>query len=350
MSNKKKPKINAIDYENKDKEYINTKGYVFKIVDKNTKVKITKNGNKKWITKYLIRFVDTGYEKWVDTKELNNGSIKDEKAPYVCGVGIVGTEIDHPQSHYLYDRWRDMIRRCYDKNCSSYASYGACGVIVCDEWLYFPNYVRDIEGKENHEKLKERHINPMNRYEIDKDIIKKDNKIYCNEYCSIVTHKENLDERNERNNYNKASSQKAIWRISLDFKEIKKYDSISDAGIDICGRKSTAIFGCVCGRQISALGYYWKRVCDFNTPESAIDDIKFKLSEAKDNPKARRKNDYVLLNLDDEVVKEFNNVTGYEMADILKISRNHFSRCVNGGTKYRNTYKIRKKKDIQHEQ
>lgn len=36
----------------------------------------------------------------------------------------------------LYNVWRSMKQRCYDKNCKAYKDYGARGIVVCDEWLH----------------------------------------------------------------------------------------------------------------------------------------------------------------------------------------------------------------------
>lgn len=343
MSNIKE-KINQINQENKDKVYITSKGYQFTIINKITKVKVI-NGNKRWRSKYLVKFLDTGTEKWCESKEIINGSIKDDYAPYVCGIGIVGDEIDRPQSHYLYDRWRDMIRRCYDKESKSYISYGACGVVVCDEWKYFPNFVRDIETKENHKELKERHNNPSDRYEIDKDLIKEGNKIYCNEYCSIVTHQENMAERNYRNKYNKEANQKAVWRISLDFKDVKRYECITDASLDMSNKKHTSISDCVNGRCLTSLGYYWRKVEDFYSIDDAITHIMLTINSQKDIREKYRK-DYVLIDLNGNIVKEFNCMCVDEVASHLNITPTHASRCIHTNNKYRNSYLLRRKESL----
>ena len=160
----------------------NNKGYQYIIVKEYT------NNTR------LIRFLESGYLLFAKFKELDKGKIKDPYQPSVCGVGIIGLKIDHPQSHYLYDRWRDMLRRCYDKNCKLYDSYGGSGVTVCDEWKYFKNYIEDIESLPNADKLKLKN----ECWQIDKDIIKENNKIYCKEYCSVVTAIDNVMERVDR--------------------------------------------------------------------------------------------------------------------------------------------------------
>ena len=274
-ANNTKPKINELDYNNKDKIYVNNKGYKFKIIDKKSECSIAKSGNKKWTTKYLVKF-DSGFEIWSAKKEICNGSVKDWLSPYVCGVGIVGIEIDHPQSHYLYDRWRDMLRRCYDKDCKLYHDYGGRGVIVCDEWKYFPNFVRDVESKENFEKLKEAHSNPKDRYELDKDLIKKGNKVYCNEYTCIVPHDINMKERNERRNYNIDSTSTPILQFDFSFNFVKKHKSMSDATRELGHTSINGICGCCKNKQRHALGYFWT----YFDETKSIEDIQ---KEIKDN-------------------------------------------------------------------
>lgn len=36
--------------------------------------------------------------------------------------------------HFLYNRWSNMIKRCYKKSCKSFADYGGREIKVCDEW------------------------------------------------------------------------------------------------------------------------------------------------------------------------------------------------------------------------
>ena len=121
---------------------ISSKGYEYEVIEKLPK------------GKWKVKFINTGYESESDSKEVRNGIIRDWKAPYVCGIGVVGIELKSPQKHYLYDRWRDMLRRCYDPKCNMYPSYGAVGCYVVNEWYYFPTFVRDLEQKENIDKIK----------------------------------------------------------------------------------------------------------------------------------------------------------------------------------------------------
>ena len=51
-----------------------------------------------------------------------------------CGC-LVGKGGKHLQTnHKLYQRYRQMLARCYNPNCTSYKNYGARGVKVCASW------------------------------------------------------------------------------------------------------------------------------------------------------------------------------------------------------------------------
>jgi hypothetical protein len=140
--------------------------------------------------------VESGHRYIVDCRHFKNGCFKD---PYIKtkknangglnkihGVGICDTE--HKNRFYqdgevkscpIYDKWRGMIRRCYsEKGLKTAPVYK--DVTVCDEWLYFTKF-RDWVTKREWEGLA-----------LDKDIIKRGNKVYCPDYCAFVDTKTNL--------------------------------------------------------------------------------------------------------------------------------------------------------------
>lgn len=91
----------------------------------------------------------------------------------------------HPLKHI----WRAMLDRCYNSNFKQFKDYGLKGVIVCEEWrnsfvVFYEWCIKNGWQK---------------GLQIDKDIIPKklgiQAKVYCPEYCSFVTPKENMRER-----------------------------------------------------------------------------------------------------------------------------------------------------------
>jgi hypothetical protein len=91
----------------------------------------------------------------------------------------------HPLKHI----WRAMLDRCYQTNHKQYHNYGGRGVVVCEEWKNsFPSFYDWCVNNGWQKGL-----------QIDKDIVPKklgvEAKLYCPEYCSFVTRKENMRER-----------------------------------------------------------------------------------------------------------------------------------------------------------
>lgn len=50
---------------------------------------------------------------------------------------------DHP----LYNTWVLMKQRCLNPQCPSYKYYGERGIKVCDDWLNFDTFVRDVGSR-----------------------------------------------------------------------------------------------------------------------------------------------------------------------------------------------------------
>lgn len=72
-----------------------------------------------------------------------------------------------------YSRWSDMVRRCYSENktCRT-KKYQECS--VCDEWLIFSNFRKWMISQD------------WQGNELDKDLVKLGNKVYCPEYCVFI--------------------------------------------------------------------------------------------------------------------------------------------------------------------
>ena len=68
------------------------------------------------------------YERWQRTG--------DPEHPRIIYHGMKGTAV--------YNVWRNMKTRCYNKNCKSYKNYGGRGIKVCDRWLRFQNFYADM--------------------------------------------------------------------------------------------------------------------------------------------------------------------------------------------------------------
>lgn len=141
----------------------------------------------------VIEFLLTGTEKIVSAHHMLNGYVKDPFYKSVMGVGFIGVG-DHLSSKKgkrtkAYDYWSRMFNRCYnDKYHKDKPTYIDCS--VCEEWHNFQNFASWYEN--NHPK-------DGAKYDLDKDIKVKGNKIYSPETCLFVTRKENSIESRAKN-------------------------------------------------------------------------------------------------------------------------------------------------------
>lgn len=104
-----------------------------------------------------------------------------KKKRLVSGVGINdyngSISVDGKELR-SYQTWRNMIARCYCENTrNKYKTYENCE--VCDEWKYFSNFKRWYDE------------NCIVGYDLDKDLLIPDNKLYSPETCLFVPHRLN---------------------------------------------------------------------------------------------------------------------------------------------------------------
>lgn len=128
----------------------------------------------------IIEFIDTGYINSVSSDQIRNGRVRDAMIPNVYGVGFLG---DGPHVAKLglkhtkeYKVWHDMMMRCYSKECQDdHPSYKQC--YVSNEWHNFQNFA---------EWYKKNIKDDGQRYEIDKDLLTANNKVYSEEQCILL--------------------------------------------------------------------------------------------------------------------------------------------------------------------
>ena len=100
-----------------------------------------------------------------------------EKKIYGVGINDIGITYDsNGKKCASYIAWSSMLQRCYqEQSLKKRPRYRGCS--VCQEWLLYSNFKKWYECQENGYK---------GGYRVDKDIIKKGNKIYCPEFCCLV--------------------------------------------------------------------------------------------------------------------------------------------------------------------
>lgn len=97
----------------------------------------------------------------------------------VQGIGY--NDLNHIKGEcdgIAYRTWSAMLNRCYGKTYSERKpTYKDCS--VCDEWLYFSNFKKWFDE------------NYIDGYQLDKDILVRNNKLYSPETCRFVPNKIN---------------------------------------------------------------------------------------------------------------------------------------------------------------
>ena len=180
-------------------------------------------------------------------RKLKNGNINDMPRNWEKSSEL------HKRAARL---WRDMIRRCYDKNDRKYCNYGGNGVVVSEEWMNLSKFWDDIKQLENYE-----HWKNGEDYQLDKDIKVPSNKIYSKETCKFVTRHENARESAIRNGLGKTiTTNRPIMclttkRIFFSISDAKRFYNIKE------GSKSNIKKSCLnkkysCGK-FNGQKLYW---------------------------------------------------------------------------------------------
>lgn len=142
-----------------------------------------------------FKFERTGTVSSTNSANLTNGIISDCQQPTLSGVGIIGfAEGPFNHTNRPYKLWANMIQRCYKENFTSYKSYGAKGVTVCERWKRFEYFEQDIKLLDGYEGW----LN--SDYEIDKDgnAIEGQPKQYSPETCQFIPKADNLAIRHNK--------------------------------------------------------------------------------------------------------------------------------------------------------
>ena len=145
-------------------------------------------GSKMIITKYnAFNDMEVYFPKYdwkVKHVQYGNFKIGNVKCPYeprTLGYGYIGegkyASKENGKITKCYTVWHGMLVRCYDeKYQEKYHTYIGC--TVCDEWLNFQNFAEWYYN--NYYEVKDGELH------LDKDILKKGNKIYSPDTCVLI--------------------------------------------------------------------------------------------------------------------------------------------------------------------
>lgn len=138
----------------------------------------SENGSKAIVISYLnsknitVKY-DSGITRVVQGGSLMRGSFKDPMLPSAMGVGILGDD-DFKSTDQSCITWRNMLRRVYSpKPGLEYEAYKDCS--VCSDWLFFPNFRKWFDNQVYYK-----------GYQLDKDLLFKNNKVYSADTCVFV--------------------------------------------------------------------------------------------------------------------------------------------------------------------
>ncbi len=151
-------------------EYVTNKGFKYKIEEYVSS------------TKVLIKFepddlCPDGYERYTTKYYINDGCIDYPFERSAAGIGYIGyLKKDFTANRSILDTWIKMIKRCYGPSEKDKA-YTDCS--VCEDWHNFYNFHRWYDKQK---------VNGFYQkgYQIDKDILHPDVKVYSPEHCRLV--------------------------------------------------------------------------------------------------------------------------------------------------------------------
>jgi hypothetical protein len=136
----------------------------------------------------IIQFEETGFIRKANTDNVRDGKVKD---PYFKSCYAVGYSGEYPKVTYWKQAkqlWRNMLKRCYCQS-DSRGYYGSVTVDV--RWLCFANFLEDLPELENFDLwLMGQNLN-SSKYNLDKDLKIKGNKVYSREACMFISEYEN---------------------------------------------------------------------------------------------------------------------------------------------------------------
>ena len=161
-------------------------------------IKFNNNGEQMNIIQYnnyndiIVEFQDN-YKGHVHTtySAFEKGNVRNPYKPNLCEVGITGNKYPTKINGIRlkeYVAWTSMLRRCYTKTYingeNHYRRYE--DKEICKEWLLYENFYEWLHKQENFEQWYQ-----GTHWEVDKDILLKNNNLYSPETCCLVPHNVN---------------------------------------------------------------------------------------------------------------------------------------------------------------
>lgn len=138
--------------------------------------------------KVKVLFENTGYTTEAFIDNVKAGKIKDPYEKSFLGLGYIGEFKKVVYWKQAKQLWCNVMKRCYNpKDQQGY--YGKAFVDV--RWHCFANFLEDLPKLENFDKWLVGGDTTKDRYNLDKDTKFTGNRIYSKETCMFITEHEN---------------------------------------------------------------------------------------------------------------------------------------------------------------
>lgn len=165
-------------FERLGEERQNNQGCLMKIVEYDNALDIVVEFQDEYKTRIKTRYSD-----------FVKGDVKNPYYPIVYNVGILGVKYPATINGVAtkeYNAWHGIIERCFsNKLKEKYPTYK--NITCCNEWLNYENFYEWLHSQENFNKWL---VNQ--KWNIDKDILVKNNKIYSPNTCCLVPQNVNV--------------------------------------------------------------------------------------------------------------------------------------------------------------
>lgn len=138
---------------------------------------------KKKGNKIRVVFPKTNYVAEVYLANAQAGKVKDPYSISVFAHGYIGN-IDKSIPYWKQAKqlWQNMMKRCYCE-ADKRGYYGKA--YVDDRWKMFENFLNDIKNLDGFHAWLNAEDNGI-KFNLDKDFIKPDNKIYSRDFCCFL--------------------------------------------------------------------------------------------------------------------------------------------------------------------
>lgn len=123
-----------------------------------------------------VEFLKTGYKTKARTSDLRKNQVKDLLGRSVLGVGYLGEKYGLKIDKHIYQIWKGILGRCYDKaELEKKPTYRGCS--VSEHFQCYSNF---------HEWCQHQIGFGNDGWQLDKDLLIKGNKVYSEDTCVFI--------------------------------------------------------------------------------------------------------------------------------------------------------------------